>query len=143
MKVVINNCYGGFGLSHEGMMRYGEIKGTALYPEHDSQFPSLKLVTYWTVPQDKRPKLLTDEEFYAAPMEERKASNEAYGKLTMSCREISRDDPVLVQLVEEMGKDADGKCARLKVIEIPDGVNWELDEYDGLESVHEVHRSWS
>lgn len=30
-----------------------------------------------------------------------------------------------------------------QAVEIPDGIEWELDEYDGLESVHECHRSWS
>lgn len=41
-----------------------------------------------------------------------------------------------------MGKKASGKCAELKVIEIPDGVDWEIDDYDGIETVHEKHRSW-
>lgn len=142
MKVVINNCFGGFGLSHDAMMRYGEIKGTPFYPEHDKKYPSLKIVTYWTVPEDQRPKTLTDEEFYAAPMEERKASNEAYDKLTVSCREIPRDDLALVQVVEEMGDAASGKYAALKIVEIPDDVQWEIDEYDGNEHVAEVHRTW-
>ena len=32
MKVVINACYGGFGLSHKAIMRYAELKGFKLYP---------------------------------------------------------------------------------------------------------------
>jgi len=31
----------------------------------------------------------------------------------------------------------------LKIIEIPEDVDWEVDEYDGLETIHEKHRSWS
>ena len=53
-----------------------------------------------------------------------------------------RSNPILVQLIEEMGRAADGQCAELKIVEIPDGVDWEIVEYDGLESVHEKHRSW-
>lgn len=143
MKIVINNCFGGFGLSHEGMMRYGELKGTPFYPEHDKKYPSLGLVTYWTVPEDKRPKTLTDEAFYSASMEERTASNEAYSKCTVSSYDIPRDDPVLVQVVSEMGKAASGRHAQLKIVEIPDDVQWEIDEYDGLEKVAEVHRTWN
>ena len=31
----------------------------------------------------------------------------------------------------------------LKVVEIPDDVEWEIEEYDGNEWVSEVHRCWS
>ena len=31
MKVVINDCYGGFSLSYEAVMRYAELKGFKLY----------------------------------------------------------------------------------------------------------------
>lgn len=56
---------------------------------------------------------------------------------------ISRDDPILVQLVEEMGKDADSRYSKLKVVDIPDDVDWTIGEYDGLEWVAEAHRTWS
>ena len=29
-----------------------------------------------------------------------------------------------------------------KIIEIPDDIEWEIDNYDGIESIHEKHRSW-
>jgi hypothetical protein len=55
---------------------------------------------------------------------------------------LERTDPILIQVVEELGKDADGPCAELEIVEIPDDVEWEIDEYDGYESIHEKHRSW-
>ena len=33
--------------------------------------------------------------------------------------------------------------AELKIVEVPDDVVWEIDEYDGLESISEVHRRWN
>ena len=30
-----------------------------------------------------------------------------------------------------------------KIVEIPDGVQWEITEYDGKECIKEKHRSWS
>jgi len=57
-------------------------------------------------------------------------------------RSVSRDDPFLVEIVETMGKKANGKFAELKVVEIPDGVDWEIEEYDGQEWVSEKHRTW-
>lgn len=55
----------------------------------------------------------------------------------------SRTHPKVIELVERMGKDASGTCADLKVIEIPDGVEWTVEEYDGFESIHEAHQVWS
>lgn len=56
--------------------------------------------------------------------------------------EYDRANPELVRVVEELGSEANGAYASLKVIEIPDGVNWEIEQYDGYETVSEVHRSW-
>jgi hypothetical protein len=53
-----------------------------------------------------------------------------------------RSDALLVEAVETLGKEANGSCADLSVVTIPDGINWEIDEYDGNETVEEKHRSW-
>lgn len=57
--------------------------------------------------------------------------------------EISRDCPRLVTVVQALGEDASGPYARLKIVTIPDEVNWTIMEYDGIEWVAEVHRTWS
>lgn len=57
-------------------------------------------------------------------------------------RNIPRDDPFLIQIIEQLDHDADGSCAALKIVEIPDGVAWEIEEYDGKEHVAEQHRTW-
>lgn len=110
MKVVINRCYGGFGLSHEAIMRYAELKGFENFRfEKGDSFSD----HYY----------IGDENFYGFDLE--------------------RNDPVLVQVVEELGENADGKFAELRIVDIPDGISWEISEYDGLEKVHESHRSWA
>lgn len=48
----------------------------------------------------------------------------------------------LIKAVETLGEKANGSSASLRVIEIPDGIDYFIDEYDGIESVHEQHRSW-
>jgi hypothetical protein len=58
-------------------------------------------------------------------------------------RSIPRDDPLLVKVVTELGEKANGECARLHIADIPDNVDWEIDEYDGNETVEEKHRRWS
>lgn len=53
-----------------------------------------------------------------------------------------RTDPKLIECVETLGSEADGMLAYLKVVEIPDDVEWEIVGYDGMETIHEVHRVW-
>ena len=56
---------------------------------------------------------------------------------------IPRQDPVLVQVVEALGEKSWGWSANLKVVEIPDNVEFYIHEYDGIECIHEVHRTWN
>ena len=59
--------------------------------------------------------------------------------------EFSKDrtNPKLIEVVEKLGDKANGRYAELKIVEIPDDVDWYIDEYDGCESIHESHRTWS
>lgn len=57
--------------------------------------------------------------------------------------EISRDCPQLLAVVKQLGEAADGPYAQLKIVTIPDDVQWEVHEYDGMEWVAEAHRTWS
>ena len=55
-----------------------------------------------------------------------------------------RSDPILIKIVEEFGIDkANNFVSSLAIIEIPDDVEFVIHEYDGYETIHEVHRSWS
>jgi len=85
MKIVINKCYGGFGLSD-------------------------------------------------------------FGKELLNIRDensLSRTNLELIHQIEEYGSDViSGDYSQLKVIEIPDGIDYEILNHDGLESVHETHRVW-
>jgi len=61
---------------------------------------------------------------------------------TIHIYDIRRDDPALVQVVEELGEKSSDRYADLHVVEIPEGVSWLIGEYDGLEHVAERHRTW-
>ena len=102
MKVVINKCFGGFGLSDEAIRLYASKKGIQLGEKTNWGFY---------------------EELYDG--------------------DIPRDDPVLVELVEQLGTDADGSYSELGIVEIPEDVDWYIEEYDGLEWVAERHRTWN
>jgi hypothetical protein len=54
-----------------------------------------------------------------------------------------RDNLGLVQVVEELGSEkASGSHAELKVVEVPEDVEWIVSEYDGAEWIAEKHRTW-
>lgn len=136
MKIVINSCYGGFGLSTKGFREYLRRKGKPLFAYSHSDRSHRTLVKWdeegeepffvYHFMQDNGPEIL---EFKG-------------GMGLISYRDIKRDDEDLVKTVEALGKEASGKYADLQVIEIPDGVAWEIEEYDGQEWVSETHRTW-
>lgn len=137
MKVVINTCYGGFSLSNEGVLRYAAIKGLKVWPEKGRWG-----LTYWLVPPEERVSDITGKAWAKMPIEDRIAHNKKHAAQTLYDRDIPRDDPALVQVVEELGEKTDGSCANLKVVEIPDDIEWKIEEYDGKEWVAEMHRTW-
>jgi hypothetical protein len=140
MKVVINNCYGGFSISEKAIYLYAEKKGITLYPEEDGIFTK-----YWTVPSDNEDRIKCQEiqdNFSKSSKEDRKWSNQFCSDNEIYGRDIPRDDTILVAVVEELGEESYGRCAELKIVEIPDGVSWQIEEYDGMEHIAEVHRTW-
>lgn len=114
-KVVVNACYGGFGLSEQAILRYAELKGFKLEKKFDRTFGSWPC---WYIDgiQD------SEHYFYEGDLE--------------------RTDPILVQVVEELGKDSWGDFAQLRIANVPDDVAWYIDEYDGIETVREQGGSW-
>jgi len=94
-KIVINECYGGFGLSKKALDKLAFIKNKSNIWEHE----------YWR-----------------------------YG--------IDRDDPDLVEVVDMLGHESWSQYSKLKIVEIPEGVEWQIEDYDGLEWIAEKHRTW-
>ena len=123
MKVVINRKFGGFGLSQEAL-------------------------------RELQKRLTPDSELVIRETEFDPDNPEAYSKLYMfpDAEEFegvedplvsTRSNPQLIEVVEELGSRANGLCADLKIVEIPDDVDVVIEEYDGDEWVSEVHRTWS
>ena len=48
----------------------------------------------------------------------------------------------MVEVVEELGDKASGFYGKLKVVEIPDGLSYVIDDYDGIETLHEDVPIW-
>ena len=118
MKIVINKCYGGFGLSEDAICLYAEKKGWGV--SIDNSYRSMPILTFIQGGSETTP----GEESHP--------------------HQIERNDPTLIEVVEELGVEkASGDLAALHIVEIPDDVQWGIEEYDGQEWVAEKHRSWS
>lgn len=127
-KVVYNACYGGFGLSKEAVQRYWEIKDQQVWIE-DEQWG----FNVYLVPPKERLKPKSTEEIFALSQDDRIAYNKAYSAQTWYDRDVVRHDPVLVQVIEELGDKASAQFAKLRIHEISGP--YRIDEYDGFESV--------
>jgi len=134
-KIVINKCYGGFGLSHKAVMRYAEIKGIKLYPYLDDITKNI----YKERATFDNPEIFVN---YTTKPKKRDSSDKWINDNYFSLYNIERTDPALIQVVSEMGNEANSRHSELKIVNVPDGVEWEIEEYDGFESIHEKHRSW-
>jgi hypothetical protein len=89
MKIVINDCFGGYGLSEEAYNFMGYEWDGHGYDYSDD-----------------------------------------------------RSNPKLVKCIETLGKDANGSCAELRIVDVPDNIDWYIEEYDGVEHIAEKHRTW-
>jgi len=120
MEVVINDCYGGFGLSDEAIEKCIELGMTVGdKDDHSSDFTKLK----------RSKNSIFQKKYY---------TRQAYGK-------EFRSNPIVIKVVEELGKDSWSEYAELKVVVIPFDTTegWEIREYDGIESIHQTHAVWS
>lgn len=133
MKVAINTCYGGFGISDAAFEKYLEIKGITYYKSEPDEIWGNSY--YYSVPVDEYTKQYEQDK--------KKGNYSETNKLSINKYDIERNDPVLIQIIEEMGKDSWGPYAQLSIVEIPDDVDFVVEEYDGREWVAETHRTWS
>lgn len=104
MEILLNKCYGGYGLSNEAVRLYLTKKNIEfkLNPKYSTGFFKYYMIE---------------------------------GNDQFSDHNIPRTDPVIIQIVREMGEKANGNCADLQIVPIPDGCEYYIDEYDGMESI--------
>jgi len=130
MKIVINECYGGFGLSNEAILRLLDLGSDYV-------------------------KTIEPRDYYGKDWEKRFQNDldgkRSWGPIIKDGKIVldeyrdqdARNCPFLIQVVEEMGEASFGNFAKLKIIEVPDDLDLEIDNYDGVEHIAEAHRTWS
>jgi hypothetical protein len=133
MKIVINTCHGGFSLSPKAIEMLAKKQNKECYffnrkyengKTEYTEVEGYPTSFFWSAFSIKNP---TDGTEY---------------KYCLDIRPKDRTDSLLIQVVEELREESSGAFAKLKIVEVPDDVQWHIAEYDGWEWVAENHRKW-
>lgn len=141
MKVVINTQFGGFGLSIEAQKKIAKNGCEhSKWIDEDEYFQDSgkeRRIKIWGSEEEAREKHC---KFCEIPRENGKILLDEHAS-TYKTPKV-RACPILVKVIEEMGEKANGQHTTLKVVEVPDAVEWTVEEYDGSEWIAEKHRTW-
>ena len=140
IEVVINNCFGGFSLSFEGVKKYAELAGIEAFAYVEADRSS-------TDYDNRKYKLIEtyDERHFIIHWLTKNIGNlvtsEQLNKSDcwLHDRDIPRDDVNLIKTVRLLKNKANGSCASLKIVKIPADMKWNIHDYDGNEHVAEDH----
>ena len=141
MKVILNKCYGGFGCSDACYRLYAQKKGIEVYPYKLAEVRGREKGCIYRKVDAKD----CDgwENYLKKDFGDSFVDKEVDAWAELVWLNTSyREDPVLIECVEELGEKANGKYARLEVVESPDGLDYVVDDYDGVETLHENVRCW-
>ncbi|KJD44201.1 hypothetical protein [Paenibacillus terrae] len=124
MEIVINRCFGGFGLSTAAFHKLIELgwRVTVYTDDYEYADPTADLVDM----SDQNDSFFPPYSFIG----------------DRDDKEI-RTNKDVIAVVKALGDKANGPCSKLKVVEVPDDIEWIITDYDGLETVAEDHRVWS
>jgi hypothetical protein len=96
MKIAINRCWGGFGISEAVFKELG-----------------IKYTGYGSIDNEDLGIVSDDYNAYRASAK-------------------------LISAIEKVGiENASDSLAKIYIVDIPDDVEWEIDNYDGMETIHE------
>jgi len=121
MKVAINECYGGFSVSEKVIEALKEKGIHVQCKGYASNFSKANVK-------------FSKMSFYL--------NNDDFSIESNDYNEWRRDTR-LIEVIEEIGlENSNGSLSNLSIKDIPDDVEYTIEDYDGIESIHEVHRSW-
>lgn len=129
-KIVINDCFGGYGLSPLAIYEVCKRKGMDCYIYVESNADRRKYIK--ASPTSKE---LKGHWWYALNKDFGNVMNkDIYKEDLVELESLPRHDKDLVAVVEELGDKANGYCADLKVVEINSNL-YRITEYDGAERI--------
>jgi hypothetical protein len=138
MKVAYNNCFGGFGLSPLALTEFAKRKGLTLYWYKSEGYSPTTYTKINGIPKVS----LFGNTCFTQDIGDNVTEYPEGSYYYPDFYDDARSDPDLIEVIERLGKKADGACASLAIKEIPDGAQFEITEYDGNEDVVPPRMSW-
>lgn len=136
MKIVINKCYGGFILSTKGRKTYAGLQGKRLFFYEPLRRMYRHGKDYLRkIPESEVNRFCPYEICYTTKdlgnvLHKYPDEKDIFSYDKNTCRY----DPLFVQVIEKLGDAAsDRPFSCLEVVEIPDDIECEIEEEDGME----------
>jgi hypothetical protein len=140
-EVVINKCFGGFGLSYEATMEYAKLRGFKLYAYTDGRDKNGNKLSFDLPNKDRLIEIKSEKEakeaFIVYYYKDKNFKEHFFDS------DIERDDPYLIKVVKKLEEKANDNFAELKIVKIPFDIKYTIDDYDGAESIEEEHKIWN
>lgn len=130
MKYVINKCFGGFGLSSKALK--------VLHEDWGCPGVAIPIEEYAFTPEEVQDELKNEYSLYTFSDDLSCVLSD--NMFSPYYNSTNRANPYLVNVVTDLGKEANGPFASLVIVDVPDGVEVEITEYDGMESIREASR---
>lgn len=149
-KVIINKCFGGYGFDPFTVQKYADEKGIKLYwykrafntYRSDPKEDMIKIPFEIIAKDDglRMEYIALTKDMGDTYVRDWKDENAYADEFDINNDDASRTDPVLIDVIEKYGDANVHGCHAPTVVEVPDGIEWMIEEYDGFETLHEKHR---
>jgi len=121
MKIVLNKCYGGFHISDEGyewLLKNKNWKCTTLGKDGEWKNSNAKIYkSEEDIPFGGKYYFTSDDRGF-------------------------RTNKDVIEMVKILKEKASFQTSKIEIIEIPDNVDYEIEEHAGIEHVAEKHNTW-
>lgn len=133
-KVILNKCFGGFMPSRKAYELYAKKKGLEFYIYEISI--DNREMKYHKVDETDSMFIVYLTKDYGDVIDSINNKDRLY------LDENHREDATLIEVIEELGDDASSDISSLKIVEIPDDLDYVIDNYDGIETLHQRVQEW-